>query len=81
MLIRIRWTATDLFGLATNTCAGQLRVLSPWIGGAYLKNVETLVLHHLAIIAQQLHAKLEILPALHISHHYVVVRTVQQNLP
>lgn len=42
--------------------------------------MEPLVLHHLAIIAQQLHAQLEVFPALHISHHYVVIRTVQQDL-
>jgi len=42
--------------------------------------VESFVLHHFAIIAQQFHAQLEVLPALHISHHYVVIRTVQQDL-
>lgn len=43
--------------------------------------MEPLVLHHLAIIPQQLHAELEILPALHIGHHHVVVRAIQQELP
>jgi hypothetical protein len=65
--MRIRCTATDLFGLATNTCFGQrILPLGSWIadrrmidGGSasltYLKNVEPFILHHLAVIAQQLH--------------------------
>lgn len=48
---------------------------------AYLEDMEPLILYHLAIVAQQFHAKLEVLSAVHIGHHHIVVRTVQQDLP
>lgn len=79
LLIRIRCTATDLFGLATKTC-----LLSVESGGparpTHLENVETLVLHHLPIVAQEFHAKLEIFSAIHIGHHHIIICAVQQDL-
>lgn len=42
--------------------------------------MKALVLYHLPIISQEFHAQLEILAALDIGHHHVVVGTVQQDL-
>jgi hypothetical protein len=45
-----------------------------------LEDVEALVLDHLAVVAQQVHADLEMLAAVHIRRHDVVVRPIQQDL-
>lgn len=50
------------------------------VGNEDLEDVEALVLDHLAVVAQQVHADLEMLAAVHIRRHDVVVRPVQQDL-
>lgn len=42
----------------------------------YLEHVESFVLNHLSVVAQQFHAQFEILPALNIRHHHIVVGAV-----
>lgn len=85
--MRIRWTATDLLGFATNTYATFLISKSPIRlpsfapnRESYLENVEPLVLNHFAIVFQQLHAEFQILPAFNICHHHAVIGSIQQNL-
>jgi hypothetical protein len=43
---------------------------------AYLKNVKSLILNHLTVIAQELHAEFKVLSAFDISHHHTVVGAV-----
>lgn len=53
LLIRIRCTATDLFGLATNTCVCQYthtRTTTPV--NTHLEDMETLVVDHLPVVSQ-----------------------------
>jgi hypothetical protein len=43
--------------------------------------VETLVLHHLSIVFQQIHAKLQMVSSIDVCGHDGVVRPVQKYLP
>lgn len=45
-----------------------------------LKDVKALVLHHLAVVAEEVHADLEVLAPVDIGRHDVVVGAVQQYL-
>jgi hypothetical protein len=47
---------------------------------AYLEDVETLVVDHLAVVSQQLHDDLEMLARVDVLGHDVIVCPVQQNL-
>lgn len=42
----------------------------------YLEYMESFVLNHLSVVAQQFHAQFEVLPALDICHHHIVVGAV-----
>ncbi len=50
------------------------------VGDEDLEDVEALVLDHFAVVAQQVHADLEVLAAVDIGRHDVVVGAVQQDL-
>ena len=50
------------------------------VGHKHLEHVETLVLYHLAVVAQQVHADLKMLAAVDVGRHDVVVGAVQQDL-
>lgn len=50
------------------------------VGHKDFKDVEALVLYHLAVVAQQVHADLEVLAAVHVGGHDVVVGAVEQDL-
>lgn len=44
-----------------------------WVGHKYFEDVESLILHHLPIIAQQVHANLQMLTPVYIGRHDAVV--------
>lgn len=46
----------------------------------YLEDVETLVLNHLSVILQQVHAQLQMLAAVDILRHYAIVGSVEEDL-
>lgn len=79
----MRCTATDLLGLATKTWnswsdkkKGQSvnRPLS-----ANLEHVEALVLHHLAIVSEQRHTRLQVLATVDVRGHHIVVTPIQKD--
>ena len=49
-------------------------------GLSYLEDVKALILHHLPLVPQQIHAQLQMLPLIHILHHDAVIRPIQEQL-
>ena len=47
---------------------------------ANLEDVKALVLHHLAVVAQQIHAQLQVVTRVDVGGHDVVVGAVEQDL-
>lgn len=47
------------------------------VGHEDLEDVETLVLDHLPVAAQEVHADLQVLASVHVRGHDIVVRTVE----
>lgn len=48
-----------------------------WVCDEYFEDMETLVLHHLAIVPKEVHADLEMLAAIDISSHDTVIGAVE----
>ena len=46
----------------------------------YLKHMEALILHHLAVVLEQVHADFQVIARINICHHDVVVGPIQQDL-
>ncbi len=45
----------------------------------YLENVKPLILYHLSVISQKIHAKLEVLATIDIGSHNLIIGTREQN--
>lgn len=50
-----------------------------WIGDEYFEHVKTLVLNHLPIVAEQIHANFEVVTPIDIRSHNGIVGAIEQN--
>src|SRR3569833_329956 len=78
VLEEVRQEAEQLFAVHDQDLLDGDRLIG--VRHEHLEHVETFVLHHLALVAQQVHADLEVLPAIHVLGHDSVVGPVQQDL-
>jgi hypothetical protein len=52
-----------------------------WIGNEDLEYVKALVLNHLPVVSEKVHADFQMLPPVNIGGHYIIVGPVQKDLP
>lgn len=50
------------------------------IGDKHFKDVEPFILHHFSVVSQEVHASFEVIAAIHIRCHDIVIGAVKKNL-